>query len=480
MSNEHEGIKESTQNEDKSAFGKTVAPFLVIARDFRLAIGFGLLGMVAAVTIYIISSQEMPVSTTARVSFAFEGFERGEYPDHSNFQPDDLRAPEIIAEAFKEQGIAATEAMQSQVRGAIEIEGIVPPAVIRQRDRLRASGQTPPAYVADEYTLTLTLPRNYPLTIHQREMLLHEITNTFREHFARNYAALPSAFGTAFSTLRDADFSEYELVFNNDINTITNYLKQQIAIAKSFRSPATNMSFDDLLGQVDLFSRIELDGILGMIRQDGLSRDRAAALVKMDYYYKQLEVQESQAIADEGVVKELLAQVQNRTPNYVLGVKETLAQPRAGSPIVDEGLIESLVANDSYNMLVRKALDSGIAVKHIQGLEAQLQDQRKILQSFLNKDSSNQAAIIAQVTTSLAAVEEHYNRLIADIRETHADFARQQYANAVRLSDSVRTSGILLRLIESGVLGAFLGVTFGIGIQLVGHMRARNALGIGP
>ncbi len=89
-----------------------------LGRGLGQIIGLALLGLAIAAVIYLTASMRLPVSTSTRVLFAFPGLEKGEYPDQSKFEPDDLRAPEIIAEALKRQGLDTSGEFQSQIRGA--------------------------------------------------------------------------------------------------------------------------------------------------------------------------------------------------------------------------------------------------------------------------------------------------------------------------------------------------------------------------
>lgn len=456
----------------------------LLSRIFRgvpQILGLTLVGLVIAGTISLFINRIQPVATSTRVAFSFAGFERGEYPDRSKFQPDDLRAPAVVSEAIRRQALDASSDFQSKIRGAISIEGIVPPNIVKERDRLRASGQTPPAYVPDEYTVALTLPLSAALSDKQRNALLNEIVTVYRENFNRTHATLPLAFGSAFATLRNADFPEYQLILDKEIESITAYLEQLISGtgqsaqatkategAGSFRSATTNMSFKDLLEQTQLFAQIRLNETLGLIHQNGLSKDRGTAVVKMDYYLRVLENQERRAVEEEKVVTGLLAQTQERAQNYVLGVKSQAAQPRPESPILDQGLIDSLLANDAYNFLVRRALDAGLKVKQIQAEKARLLELRENMSSFISKNIGDQAQLLTRVAESLKNLEGAYNDLVKSIRETYADFSRQQYGNSVRLSDNVRTPGMLRPMAVACVVGGFLGLALGAGLSLLG------------
>jgi Chain length determinant protein len=442
--------------------------FARVWRGLPQILGLMLIFATVGAGLALIASRVQPVDTTTRVIFSFRGFERGIYPDNSRFQQDDLRAPAVIAEALRRQSLDTSSEFQSKIRGALSIEGIIPDSVVKARDRLRASGQTPPPYIPDEYQVSLTLPRSNELSGTQRQKLLMEIVSVYRENFHRTYGQAPLAFGTAFETLRGADFAEYELVFNTEIANIKHYLDRQIEQARAFRSPTTNFSFKDLQDQVELFSQIQLNEVLGLIHENGLSRNRTTAMIKMNYYLRQLEDRERQAVEEERVVRDLLDQSGNRAENVVLGVKSQAAQTRPDAPILDQGLIDSLLANDAYNFLVRRALDAGLRVKQIQAEKNRLLDLRDNLRTFLSSTATDQSSVQVQVTESIERLETNYNKLIDAIRRTHADFALQEFGDAIRLSAEVKTDSLLRPLAIAVVLGSFLGFCLGAGLSLLG------------
>ncbi len=442
--------------------------FAQLFRGLASTLGLAAIGLVIAAMVYLLASPFTATTTSMRVAFAFDGYEKGQYPDGSKFESDDLRAPDVIVEALKKQGLQADEQFQSKVRAAITIDGVIPPNVIRDRDRMRSAGQVPAPYLPDEYQVTLALPRRFPLTNGQRERLLSDIVGAYRAKFRRTYATVPSAFGNAFETLRNADYFNYELVLNQEVQNISDYLNQQLAVAKNFRSPTTDLTFSDLIKDTELFSHIQLNETLGLILQNGLSRNREAAMVQMDYYLQTLSDQEQKALEDERVVQELLTKAQDRSQNVVLGIKSQVARQRPEAPVLDQGLVDSLLANDAYNFLVRRALDAGLKVKDIQAEKARLLERRKSMEQFLKASGGDQSVLIAQVQKSLAALEASYNGLISNIRKTYADFARQQFADAIRISMPPLTARWYKPLAIYSAVGVFLGLALGMGLSLLG------------
>ncbi len=439
-----------------------------LGKGFNQIIGFGALGLFLAAVIYIAFNPFRLTTTTSRVVFSFSGYEKGEYPDKSKFQADDIRAPDVIADALSRKDLDSSQNFQSEIRGAVTVEGVIPPNVVKERDRLRAAGQTLPVYLPDEYLLTLSLPRKFALTDRQREQLLGEIVASYRSKFLRTYANVPLGFGNAFETLKDADFFEYELVLNQEMQNIGAYLEEKIENTKSFRSQTTNMSFGDLLRQTQLFTQIRLNETLGLIRENGLSLDRKSAMVKMDYYLQTLEDQESKAVENEKVVRDLLGQTEEHAGSYVLGVKSQAVQARPETPILDQGLIDSLLANDSYNFLVRQALNAGFEVKRIQAEKSILLERRKIMEDYINDPNKDKKGLISEVQTSLVSLQSSYSKLIENIRKTNDDFEKQRFADAVLISMQPKTESFYKETAIAATVGLILGLLGGTGLSLVG------------
>ena len=442
--------------------------FARLARGLAQTLGLAALGLAIAAIIYLLAGSFTTATTSMRTTFAFSGIEKGEYPDHSKFQPDDLRAPDVVIEALNRQKLDTSQVFKSTIRAALTVEGIIPPDVIKTRDRLRAAGQNPPAYIPDEYLVTLTLQRKFPLNTQQRGLLLNGIVSAYQEKFQRTYATVPQAFGNAFDALRNADYFEYELILDSEIQGIISYLNQQLEQARAFRSSTTNLSFNDLLRQAESFSQIRLNETLGLIRQNGLSRNRGIAMVKMDYFLRTLGDQEQKAMEDEKVVQDLLTKTQERAQNYVLGIKSQAPQQRPETPILDQGLIDSLLANDANNFLVRQALAAGLEVKRIQAEKAQLLERRKNMEGFLKSAGEDQSAIIAQVQKSLLDLEASYKDLVSNIRKTQADFAKQQFADAIRISMQPITGSLYRSMVVAAAIGGFIGLALGMGLSLLG------------
>jgi hypothetical protein len=439
------------------------------ARGFAQIVGLGLLGLATAGIIYFIGYPLQTLTTTTNVVFSFPNLEKGQYPDESKFQPDDLRAPEIVASALERLGLDNSSDYQSKIRGALSVEGIISPEIIKTRERLRAEGQTLPPYISDEYIVSLTLPRKFKLAPKERILLLNAIVTGYDEKFQRTFATVPAAFGNVFDSLRGSDYTDYELILTKEIQNITDYLTRQRNRSPAFRSVTTNLSFGDLLEQTQLFTQVNLDETLGQIYFQGLSRNREAALAKIDYYLHTLDGLENRAASEEKVVLDLLNQYQSRSENYVLGIKSASTETPSRAPILDQGLIDSLLANDANGYLVRRALDAGMKVKDIQSEKFQLLERKKKLESFTEETGTagNQGELAARVDKSLGTLKVQYSVLISNIQKTNSDYGRQEYADAMRVSKEATTESPIVGLGVYAASGVAIGLVIGTGLSLL-------------
>lgn len=463
-------VRVSNADLDPPESGDLRALWRQIRRGTGQIYGFGFLGLTFAVVAHFAVSPFASIDTSARVAFSFPGLERGEYPDQSKFQPDDLIAPAIVAEAIQQQEITGPVDFNQAIRTGLSIRGVIPLEVVKSRTSLIAGGQVAPPYVPSEYTLTLSLPRKFPLTDRQRELLIDAIVNSYRQNFESTYAEVPHTLGNAFVTLNNADFFDYELILNKEIENISEYLSRKAEKFPIYRSQTTHLSFSDLLEQIQLFSQVHVNATLGMIYVNGLSRDRNSAMLKMDYYLQTLDDQENRAKDEEAVVQDLLAKSQARTESYVLGIKTAAAEHHSDAPLIDQGLIDSLLANDAYNFLVRRALTAGLKVTDLAADKVELEERRKRMDVFTKGSSSDQSAVYVQVQKSLDELKTAYDHFISDLRRTNADFERQQFADAIRISSNLQTEGTssYLGLLEVAAMGLMLGIAAGTGLSLLG------------
>ncbi len=444
------------------------AGFALLRDSAKQTGAFILLGLLIGAGAAHLNQSHTPAVTTAHVRLSFAGLERGEYPDSSHFQPDDLRRPNLLQSALLKQGLATSSEMIATVQNALSVEGMVPLQVVADRDRTRGTGQPVPLFTPDEYAIRLTESPALKLDASERAKFIEALVEAYQNSFRKTYGELPANMGRAFERLKSADYVEYEFILNSEVRSIATFLSEQLKQAKTFRSPTTGLSYKDLLEQTELFAQIQLNETLGLIREYGLSRDRQLAMLKMQSELRLTSEREHLALEREALVKDLLSLTQGRTQSYVLGVTSDSAQTRTTAPLIDRSMVEALIVNDARNFLVREAMDAGLRVAEAQNDKLKIEEMRDSLRKFIEANQSAQAAVLAQVEGAIANLEHNYLQLIDSIRKSQADFAQEHFGEAIRISRAPSTTNKLRPLILYGFFGAFLGFSLGCGLSLLG------------
>lgn len=452
--------------------------FRKLRANFLRILGLATITAVCGVLIGLLLLGTGRRESKMRVSFAFPGFERGEYPDGSNFSTEDLRAPDVIAAALTKRNLKLSEDSRTQLRGLISIVPIISANIVKERDRLRAAGQTLPLYVPDEYEISISSRETGAIPTREREALLVEIVRAFEEKFRHTYIDAPPQFGNAFEKMAQSDYMDYELLVNDDLRGLSSFLAKLVedtsngsrvarTQAASFRSKETKYSFADLLSQTNYFWNVSANGVLSIIQGVGLSKDRQLALLKMDYRIRILEEDEKRLSQEEALVLDLIGKSQDRAQNYVLGIKSQIASSKTDAPVIDQGLLDSLVANDSYNFLVRKALDAGVRVRSVQAQKQEINSRRLLLEKATLGDSVSSAATREKIDRSIAELKEEYQQLWDRVRRTYEDYTNQRLANTIRITQSPATASLWALIGTCALCGMVLGLLAGVGLILL-------------
>lgn len=205
-----------------------------------------------------------------------------------------------------------------------------------------------------------------------------------------------------------------------------------------------------------------------MIRENSLSLDRKLALLKFDYYLKILTEDEIRAAEEEKVVHALLKQSQERMQNYVLGVKSQASAQRSDGFGIDQGLVDSLLANDANNFLVRESLKASLKTRRIQSDRAIQLERRKNITDFIAAGAVQKSDVLEQFQKSLDKLKATYDKLVTDTRLTYQDYQQQFLGNAVQISMQPITASSYLGLAVAGAAGMGTGMAFGLGLALLG------------
>ena len=163
-------------------------------------------------------------------------------------------------------------------------------------------------------------------------------------------------------------------------------------------------------------------------------------------------------------------------PAHDAGAKRAgCGQQRSDSPVIDQGLIDSLLANDANNFLVRKALDASLKTRDLQSQISVMQERRNNMENFIKSNWSEKTEVLDQFQKSLIALKNVYDRMINDIKLTYEDYQNQQFGDAIRISMQAHTSSFYRGLAIAGIAGLGVGMAAGLGLSLLG-LGLRNKI----
>jgi len=429
------------------------------------SIAFSLLGLVIATLLFLVYTNFSYVVTSTRLVVSFKGSNAGIYPDKSKFSYTDIVSSDIVHDALREINIEGNQELEVKIKRSLLIEGIIPTELVKQRDRLISSGQTLPPVIPSEFNLTLNLPRTVQLTTAQRRQLLISIINMFKLKFERTYATPPIALGNLSNLLLTSDYDDFERILADNSNRIELYLFELHKEAGSFRSGRTKLSFGDLINENQDFNQIYKNKTLGLIHEGKIAKNRKAAILKMNYKLYELSNLEKKQIEEEKSSREYLDEVARHTSSYILGVKSQITNEHNNTPILDKDLIDSLVANDTYSFILKKALDASLKLKNTQVEQIIIADNLKSMQAALDSEIDKQ--LNDKANESVNDLIKAYDTLVHDIRDTYSDYATQEFSDTIRLSAPIETESIWRALLIPSLAGLGLGAALGMGLSLV-------------
>jgi hypothetical protein len=130
--------------------------------------------------------------------------------------------------------------------------------------------------------------------------------------------------------------------------------------------------------------------------------------------------------------------------------------------------VDSLLANDANNFLVRESLKASLKTRRIQSDKAILLDRRKNITELNASGGAQKTEVLEQFQKSLDKLKATYDKLVTDTRLTYQDYQQQYYGNAVQISMQPITASFYRGLAIAGAAGMGTGMALGLGLALLG------------
>lgn len=392
-----------------------------------------------------------------RVSFNFDGVDEGLNPQGGTFDAQRIKSTEVLQAALDKLEWSDDKIDLQTLAGHIMVRGIVPKDVIGRimpsaslKNDVQLEKVGGMTYHPTEYEVTLALNRDMGLSKKEANLLIDTIIEAYTEYFVQRYKDT-QAIEMAITPIDPDryDYSEYIDLTTGQLEVIKSYLQSKEQVAKDFKSTSTNLSFGDLIAQVELIEDVEIGNVEALLDSFVITKNSQESEVVYENMISRMK-RENEKYKQEAQILKNVANNYKKDKQVILGSGTIVPLPLNEED--EEPLYDQLVkeATDVEN----KANRIGRQVKYYEGLLVNLKAQNE------SGSNGNIAAYIQEVEQSIVYISEQMTKTMESIKATVNDYYEQEVFEgsitpvaAARYQSSFRSN-----LIKDTVI--FAGITF--------------------
>lgn len=407
-------VKQEEHNEEEivisfSAIFRKLKKYFVAWLMVAVIVG----GIIAGASMFFSTTSTSPVR--AIVSFNYDGIEKGQNPDGTDFTTDTLKSPRVIEAALTECGMELD--LLESVRSGIEIEGIIPEDAYQRINAYKniyensTSGQLAAAqamldetYVSTKYTLTFKY-KSTGMSRSDAVQVLNAMLDAYRDYFFERFG-YNEALGNALSA---QDYTEYDYaqavdMFRTQLDELSRYVSSLSAEDTTrFRSTATGYTFADLKASIESVQTLDLDLISSYLDSNNISKDKERMQTYYEYRIENLERQQS-------TQEEILTAIETAFSSYEKDQIIIFSDSATNT--------ESSIASDQYDKLIAQKIS---AQTNLSNTKSSIDFYKQRL-ARLKKSSSGSSDKIERIEKDLANLNDKVDTLIELVNDTANDF----------------------------------------------------------
>jgi hypothetical protein len=387
----------------------------------------------------------------AIVELNFSGIENGLKPDGTKFEMHAFKTPVIIQKAIDEAGIEDKNISVEEIRKDILIEPVIPEAINKAALAAAKDGKNF-VYYPNQFIISYD-PDNILFVKKKKVQILTSIIAAYEADFRDKYTD-KSVLGNALESLNydSYDYPEISTIIHNQISIIKNYLNSKADEAPEFRSKNTGLTFNDIIGSLDIIENIDVNRLDSIVGSFNLTKDKAKLITKYEYIIKMNELNQAKK-NDESIT------ALNMMEKFNLDQKSILIPGLTGSESETSGESLTIADNSYYDTLAERAADAGVEAANF------LHDNEYLRKEIekLNNDTVPDALKKSAVKDALAladSIKENIIGLIQQTNNTAIEYFDMKYTQAIKRLSPVEILGMnkLLYLMISVVSGFVLGI----------------------
>lgn len=370
-------------------------------------------GIIAGASMFFSTTSTSPVR--AIVSFNYDGIEKGQNPDGTDFKYDTLKNPKVIEAALTECGMDLK--ILESVRSGIRIEGIIPEDAYERIKAYKniyensASGQLAAAqamldetYFSTQYTLTFNY-RSTGLNRADAVQLLNAMLDAYRDYFFEQFG-YNEALGNALSI---QDYTEYDYaqavdMFRTQLDELNLYVSSLSEDDTArFRSTVTGYTFADLKSSIESVQTLDLDLVSSYLDSNNISKDKERMVT---YYEYRIETLERQQKTQEEIVEAVEAAFDSYEKDQIIIFSDSQTNT------------ESSVASEQYDNLIEQKIT---AQTNLSNTKSNIDFYKQRL-AALKKSSTGKSDKADRIEKDLASLNDKIHKLIELVNDTANDY----------------------------------------------------------
>ena len=356
-----------------------------------------------------------PVAQTS-IEFIYSGIEKGQAPDGSTFNTDEIIAPTVLDAAVKDAGLGDTITDISKLRQVLRVEGVD----TDEYRRLVAAAENGDANAANtlrnytmyptRFNIVISNPEALGLSDDQAKQLLNKIVAQYYVSFQKNYSVL-NMFDSAMFGLSRNELYEFTDIYDqyiSSLNTIKVYLTTLASENPTFTSHKNDTTLNQLISELSLLnSNYELFN--AFIIANNVWRNATTAKNKLEASKKNIT---NNLVAMQDYIRDLKERIQN----IKYEMQPDIDAPSGGQILVNypEYPVVYNTLNTQLEEAARQVLEYNIQLANI---DTRL-EQINAGSATSEEDKTAAAQSIAALETQTAAFVEKVNSTIMDYYDT--------------------------------------------------------------
>lgn len=402
-------------------------------------------------------------SVNMMISFNFDGIEKGLDPYGNNFDISKMKSPNVLSNVVESLELSKYDISADDLRVNLELTPIIPGDVtekiksLEEAKKLNIQDIQDYTYYPNRYTITLYIPKSFPISETKAREVLDELFKQYQEYFFYSYSdrsVLANALGPI--DYNEYDYPEMSEVINNQITIIQNYLrtKNKEIGASDFRSKKTGFAFADIIDSIAVLEKVDVQRIDSIIASYNLTKNKDT-LIKLYEHRIQKGELASQKKSDE-------AKIYSDVVNKYQKDKNVLLVPG----LDQQSSVETTEESKYYDELMEKSASAGVSAQNSIHDAAYYKAQIEKLSKDTVEITQKQAAE-KQVLDLLPDIKTKLQNWINVTNDTVQEFyVLQLYSKAITKLSPAEYTGMLASLLVFAAIGMVAGLVIGVLIIL--------------